>query len=159
MNVGKTQVLLAFLVHPWSIYLRVYLHVYHHHHCFAIKQAQTFLFFSIHFCVCCCHVSDVDHSWINMVVLCPPLTFHYGCCHLGMKVHHAKVNNTQEGLSFTIVGNTHAPQQLKKASMHLSLFFATLNFHHQILGECMFFFLFAIFTFLCQSSLECTFDF
>jgi hypothetical protein len=56
---------------------------------------------------CCCHVSNVDHSWITMPMLCPPLASCCGCCCCSsMKVHRAKAYNIQEGPNLIVVGNT-----------------------------------------------------
>jgi len=48
---------------------------------------------------------------------------------------------------------------IKRASMHFSFFSTTLNLRHHIPFLCTLFILFATFTLLCQSLLECTFDF
>jgi hypothetical protein len=61
-----------------------------------------------------------------------------------------KFDNNHEHTGSTII---------QTASMHLSFFATTLNLHHHIPFECTLIFLFATFTLLCQSLLECTFDF
>jgi hypothetical protein len=123
---------LVLFMHPWSTYLCVYLHACCHHHCFAIRRAQTLLVlflhpqsicpcvcrhchcfairkaqnfpsFFVHFCVVVVMFFNVDNSWINMSVFYPSLTSHCG---------------------------TPKPHNSQKVSMHLSFFFATLNLHH-----------------------------
>jgi hypothetical protein len=95
------------------------------------------------------HVNVLSPIYISLWML---LSLKYeGMLHKGQQ--HSKrfeFNNSWEHPSSTTI---------KRASMHLSFFSTTLNFHHHILFECTLSLLFATLTLLCQSPLECTFDF
>jgi hypothetical protein len=78
------------------------------------QEGLRSLIFFLSFLCCCCFIYDVDHSWITMLVFCPPSTSHCGCCCSSTKACCAKVNNIQKGSNLTIIENTQAPQQSKK---------------------------------------------